>query len=282
MKLKELVGKLDVLEVKGNLECDICGVQIDSRQVSEGQLFIAVKGTAADGHAYIGKALEQGAVAVLCEDMPVETNENVTYVRVENTEQSVGQVATTFYGDPTSRLKLVGVTGTNGKTTIATVLYELFRAMGHKAGLLSTVCNYIDGEAIPTEHTTPDPITLNALLARMVEAGCEYAFMEVSSHSIVQNRIGGLTFAGGLFTNITRDHLDYHKTFENYIKAKKLFFDRLPKEAFAITNADDKNGMVMVQNTKAQVKTYSVQSPADFKAKIIECHFEGMYLNING
>lgn len=282
MKLKELVGKLDVLEVKGNLECDICGVQIDSRQVSEGQLFIAVKGTAADGHAYIGKALEQGTVAVLCEDMPVETNENVTYVRVENTEQSVGQVATTFYGDPTSRLKLVGVTGTNGKTTIATVLYELFRAMGHKAGLLSTVCNYIDGEAIPTEHTTPDPITLNALLARMVEAGCEYAFMEVSSHSIVQNRIGGLTFAGGLFTNITRDHLDYHKTFENYIKAKKLFFDRLPKEAFAITNADDKNGMVMVQNTKAQVKTYSVQSPADFKAKIIECHFEGMYLNING
>ncbi len=282
MKLKELVGKLDVLEVKGNLECDICGVQIDSRQVSEGQLFIAVKGTAADGHAYIGKALEKGAVAVLCQDMPVETNENVTYVRVENTEQSVGQVATTFYGDPTSRLKLVGVTGTNGKTTIATVLYELFRAMGHKAGLLSTVCNYIDGEAIPTEHTTPDPITLNALLARMVEAGCEYAFMEVSSHSIVQNRIGGLTFAGGLFTNITRDHLDYHKTFENYIKAKKLFFDRLPKEAFAITNADDKNGMVMVQNTKAQVKTYSVQSPADFKAKIIECHFEGMYLNING
>ena len=282
MKLKTLVSKLDVLEVKGDLEREICGVQIDSRQVAAGHLFMAVRGTAADGHNYIGKAQELGACAVLCETIPADADANVTYVRVANTEQSVGQVATTFYGDPTKKLKLVGVTGTKGKTTIATVLYEMFRHMGHKAGLLSTVCNYVDGEAIPTEHTTPDPITLNALLARMVEAGCEYAFMEVSSHSIVQNRIGGLTFAGGLFTNITRDHLDYHKTFENYIKAKKLFFDNLPKEAFAITNADDKNGMVMVQNTKAQVKTYSVQSPADFKAKIVECHFEGMYLNING
>ena len=282
MKLKTLVSKLDVLEVKGDLEREICGVQIDSRQVAAGHLFMAVRGTATDGHNYIGKAQELGACAVLCETIPADADANVTYVRVANTEQSVGQVATTFYGDPTKKLKLVGVTGTNGKTTIATVLYEMFRHMGHKAGLLSTVCNYVDGEAIPTEHTTPDPITLNALLARMVEAGCEYAFMEVSSHSIVQNRIGGLTFAGGLFTNITRDHLDYHKTFENYIKAKKLFFDNLPKEAFAITNADDKNGMVMVQNTKAQVKTYSVQSPADFKAKIVECHFEGMYLNING
>ena len=282
MKLKELVSKLNVLEVQGDLERNISGVQIDSRQIGEGHLFIAVRGTVADGHNYISKALGQGAVAVLCEEIPNDATEEVTYVRVENTEQVVGQVATTFYGYPTSKLKLVGVTGTNGKTTIATVLYEMFRHMGHKAGLLSTVCNYIDGEAIPTEHTTPDPITLNALLAQMVEAGCEYAFMEVSSHSIVQNRIGGLTFAGGLFTNITRDHLDYHKTFENYIKAKKLFFDNLPKEAFAITNADDKNGLVMVQNTKAQVKTYSVQSPADFKAKIIECHFEGMYLNING
>lgn len=282
MKLKNLVSKLDVLEVRGDMEREICGVQIDSRQVDKNFLFIAVRGTVADGHQYIGKALEKGASAVLCEELPLDSDENVTYVKVKNTEQMVGLVATTFYGNPTSRLKLVGVTGTNGKTTIATVLYNLFRYMGHKAGLLSTVCNYIDGEAIPTEHTTPDPITLNALLARMVEAGCEYAFMEVSSHSIVQNRIGGLTFAGGLFTNITRDHLDYHKTFENYIKAKKLFFDNLPADAFAITNADDKNGMVMVQNTKAQVKTYSVQSLADFKAKIIECHFEGMYLDING
>ena len=282
MKLKNLVSKLDVLEVRGDMEREICGVQIDSRQVDKDFLFIAVRGTVADGHQYIGKALEKGASAVLCEELPLDSDENVTYVKVKNTEQMVGLVATTFYGNPTSRLKLVGVTGTNGKTTIATVLYNLFRYMGHKAGLLSTVCNYIDGEAIPTEHTTPDPITLNALLARMVEAGCEYAFMEVSSHSVVQNRIGGLTFAGGLFTNITRDHLDYHKTFENYIKAKKLFFDNLPADAFAITNADDKNGMVMVQNTKAQVKTYSVQSLADFKAKIIECHFEGMYLDING
>ena len=282
MKLKELVNKLRVLETKGSMERDITGVQIDSRQIVEGNLFIAVRGTVVDGHNYIGKALENGATAILCETIPADSTDGITYLQVENTEQVVGLVATTFYGNPTSKLKLVGVTGTNGKTTIATVLYEMFRYMGHKAGLLSTVVNYVDGEAVPTEHTTPDPITLNALLARMVETGCEYAFMEVSSHSIVQNRIGGLTFAGGLFTNITRDHLDYHKTFENYIKAKKLFFDKLPANAFAITNADDKNGMVMVQNTKATVKTYSVQSSADFKAKIIECHFDGMYLNING
>lgn len=282
MKLNQLVSGLDIIEVKGDMEREIRGVQIDSRQVDKNYLFVAVRGTAADGHNYIGKAIEKGASAVLCEEIPADADESVTYVKVANTEQTTGSVATAFYGNPTSKLKLVGVTGTNGKTTIATVLYEMFRRMGHKAGLLSTVANYIDGEMIPTEHTTPDPITLNALLAKMVEAGCEYAFMEVSSHSIVQNRIGGLNFAGGLFTNITRDHLDYHKTFDNYIKAKKLFFDNLPATAFAITNADDKNGMVMVQNTKAQVKTYSVQSPADFKAKIIECHFEGMYLEING
>ena len=282
MKLNQLVSGLDIIEVKGDMEREISGVQIDSRQMDKNYLFVAVRGTAADGHNYIGKAIEKGASAVLCEEIPADADESVTYVKVANTEQTTGSVATAFYGNPTSKLKLVGVTGTNGKTTIATVLYEMFRRMGHKAGLLSTVANYIDGEMIPTEHTTPDPITLNALLAKMVEAGCEYAFMEVSSHSIVQNRIGGLNFAGGLFTNITRDHLDYHKTFDNYIKAKKLFFDNLPATAFAITNADDKNGMVMVQNTKAQVKTYSVQSPADFKAKIIECHFEGMYLEING
>ena len=282
MKLNKLVNGLDIIEVKGNMECDICGVQIDSRRVDKGHLFIAVRGTAADGHNYIGKAVEKGAVAILCETMPENITEGVTYVRVKNTEQVTGEVATTFYGNPTSKMKLVGVTGTNGKTTIATVLYEMFRHLGYKVGLLSTVANYIDDEMIPTDHTTPDPITLNALLAEMAEKGCEYAFMEVSSHSIVQNRIGGLNFVGGIFTNITRDHLDYHKTFENYIKAKKLFFDNLPANAFAITNADDKNGMVMVQNTKAKVQTYSVQSPADFKAKIIECHFEGMYLEING
>lgn len=282
MKLQELIGRLDVIEVKGDVERDIKGVQIDSRKVSEGHLFIAVRGTAADGHAYVKKAVEQGAVAVLCEEIPEGASEDVTYIKVENTERVAGVVATVFYGDPTRKLKLVGVTGTNGKTTIATVLYELFRYLGYKAGLLSTVCNYVDGQAIPTEHTTPDPITLNALLAQMVESGCEYVFMEVSSHSVVQNRIGGLVFAGALFTNITRDHLDYHKTFENYIKAKKAFFDQLPAEAFAITNADDKNGMVMVQNTKARVKTYSLRQDADFKAQIIECHFEGMFLEMNG
>ena len=282
MKFEEIISAIEVLEIKGDVKCDICGVQIDSRQVTEECLFVAVKGTVADGHNYIGKAIENGAVAVLCEVMPDQLFEHVVYVRVRNTEQLVGQVATVFYGNPTKLLKLVGVTGTNGKTTIATVLYEMFRWMGYKVGLLSTVANYIDGEMIPTEHTTPDPITLNALLARMVKAGCEYVFMEVSSHSIVQNRIGGLTFAGGLFTNITRDHLDYDKTFDNYIKAKKQFFDNLPATAFAVTNADDKNGLVMTQNTKAQVRTYSVHSPADFKAKIIECHFEGMYLVMNG
>ncbi len=282
MKLQDLLKGLDVLEQKGAQDVEVNGVNIDSRQVKDGNMFIAVKGTAADGHAYIGKALELGAKAIVCEDMPAELADGVAYVRLANTEQNVGQIATNFYGDPTSKLKLVGVTGTNGKTTIATVLYNMYRAMGHKTGLLSTVCNYIDGEAVPTEHTTPDPVTLNALLAKMVEAGCEYCFMEVSSHSVVQNRIGGLRFVGAMFTNITRDHLDYHKTFENYIKAKKQFFDNLPADAFAITNADDKNGSVMVQNTKATVKTYSVQSPADFKAKIIECHFEGMYLEING
>lgn len=282
MKLQDLLKGLDVLEQKGASDVDVTGVNIDSRQVKEGNMFIAVKGTAADGHAYIGKAVELGAKAVVCEDMPAELAEGVAYVRLANTEQNVGQIATNFYGDPTGKLKLVGVTGTNGKTTIATVLYNMFREMGYKVGLLSTVCNYIDGEEIPTEHTTPDPVTLNALLARMIEAGCQYVFMEVSSHSVVQNRIGGLRFVGGMFTNITRDHLDYHKTFDNYIKAKKQFFDNLPADAFAITNLDDKNGMVMVQNTKAAVKTYSVQSPADFKAKILECHFEGMYLEVNG
>ncbi len=282
MKLETLVKDLSLIKVEGCLEKEISGVNIDSRCVGEGHLFIAVKGTQTDGHGYISKAVEQGAKAVLCEVMPKEISEDVTYLVVANTESVVGKVATTFYGDPTSKLKLVGVTGTNGKTTIATVLYNMFRRLGYKVGLVSTVVNYIDDEAVPTEHTTPDPITLNKLLGRMADEGCEYAFMEVSSHSVVQNRIGGLKFAGGIFTNITRDHLDYHKTFDNYIKAKKLFFDNLPEDAFAITNADDKNGMVMMQNTKATVKTYSYKQMADYRAEILECHFEGMYLSIEG
>ena len=241
-----------------------------------------MKGTQVDGHQFIGKAIELGAISVLCEDLPEVLQEDITYVQVESTEDAVGKVATLFYGDPSHKLKLVGVTGTNGKTTIATLLYNMFRKFGHKVGLLSTVCNYIDDVEVPADHTTPDPIELNELLAKMVEAGCEYAFMECSSHAIHQKRIGGLKFAGGLFTNLTRDHLDYHKTFENYRNAKKAFFDGLPKDAFAITNADDKNGMIMVQNTKATVKTYSIRTLADFRARILECHFEGMYLEIDG
>lgn len=282
MKLNELLKSVKPLDIIGNGEVEITGVNIDSRRIKSGHLFVAIKGTQADGHTFIPKAIELGAVAVLCEDVPEDKKEGVTYVAVASTEDAVGKVATLFYGDPSTKLKLVGVTGTNGKTTVATLLYNMFRKFGHKCGLMSTVCNYIDGEMIAADHTTPDPIELNELLGRMVDAGCEYAFMECSSHAIAQKRIGGLKFTGGLFTNLTRDHLDYHKTFENYRNAKKAFFDGLPKDAFAITNADDKNGMIMVQNTKATVKTYSIRTMADFRAKIIECHFEGMYLEIDG
>lgn len=282
MKLSDLLKNIVTISITGDAECDVKGVNIDSRKVADGHLFIAMRGTQVDGHKFIPKAEELGAAAILCEQIPEEKKQGVTYVQVADTEDVVGQVATTFYGNPTSKLKLVGVTGTNGKTTIATLLYNMFRKMGHKCGLLSTVCNYVEGEAYPTDHTTPDPIELNELLGKMVDAGCEYAFMECSSHAIAQKRIGGLTFAGGIFTNLTRDHLDYHKTLENYRDAKKKFFDDMPKNAFAITNADDKNGMVMVQNTKATVKTYSIRTMADFHAKIIECHFEGMYLEVNG
>ena len=286
MKLSELLKNIKPTVIIGDTDIDITGVNIDSRRIADGHLFVAMKGTQVDGHKFITKAVEQGAKAILCEDLPKDANNqqplNITYIQVPSTEDAVGRVATLFYGDPSKRLKLVGVTGTNGKTTIATLLYNMFRKMGHRCGLLSTVCNYVEGEAIPASHTTPDPIELNALLAKMVDAGCEYAFMECSSHAIAQKRIGGLNFTGGLFTNLTRDHLDYHKTFENYRNAKKAFFDALPKGAFAITNADDKNGMFMVQNTRATVKTYSTRSMADFKAHILECHFEGMYLEVDG
>ena len=282
MRLNELLKNVETLSIVGDVNVEITGVNIDSRRIEKGHLFVAIPGTVTDGHKFIPKAIELGAAAVLCEIIPEEQTAGVTYIKIASTEDAVGKVATLFYGDPSRKLKLVGVTGTNGKTTIATLLYNMFRKFGHKCGLLSTVCNYIEGEAIPADHTTPDPIELNRLLAQMVDAGCEYAFMECSSHAIAQKRIGGLKFAGGLFTNLTRDHLDYHKTFENYRDAKKAFFDGLDKDAFAITNADDKNGMVMVQNCKAQIKTYSTRTMADFKAKIIECHFEGMYLDING
>ena len=282
MKLSELLKNVEILNSLGDVDVDITGVNIDSRRIEKGHLFVAIPGTQTDGHNFIPKAIEQGAAAVLCEYFPNTRVPGITYIAVESTEDAVGKVATVFYGEPSLKLKLVGVTGTNGKTTIATLLYNMFRKFGHKCGLLSTVCNYIEGEAIPADHTTPDPIELNKLLAQMVEAGCEYAFMECSSHAIAQKRIGGLKFAGGLFTNLTRDHLDYHKTFENYRDAKKAFFDGLSKDAFAITNADDKNGSVMVQNCKAKVKTYSTRTMADFRARIIECHFEGMYLEIDG
>ena len=281
MKLNEVLKNIHPIKIVGDAEVEITGVNIDSRRIKAGHLFIAMKGTQVDGHQFIGKAIDLGAKSILCEDLP-EPVTGVTYVQVASTEDAAGKVATLFYGDPSRKLKLVGVTGTNGKTTIATLLYNMFRKFGHKVGLLSTVCNYVDDLPIPADHTTPDPIELNELLAKMVEAGCEYAFMECSSHAIHQKRIGGLKFAGGLFTNLTRDHLDYHKTFENYRNAKKAFFDGLPKDAFAITNADDKNGMVMVQNTKATVKTYSTRTLADFRARILECHFEGMYLEIDG
>jgi len=295
MRLSELLKNVEVKALRGAADVEITGVDIDSRRVEAGHLFVAIKGTQTDGHQYIAKAIEQGAAAVLCEEMPADVGgktadhghesgktAGVTFVQVASTEAAVGPVATAFYGDPTSKLTLVGVTGTNGKTTIATLLYNMFRRLGYKCGLLSTVCNYIEDEAVAASHTTPDPIELNQLLKRMVDAGCQYAFMECSSHAIAQQRIGGLRFAGGIFTNLTRDHLDYHKTVENYRDAKKAFFDMLPKDAFAITNADDKNGMFMVQNTKATVKTYSTRTMADFRGRIIECHFEGMYLDIDG
>lgn len=282
MKLKDVLRKVKPLETIGSMETEITDVHIDSRKVKKGSLFIAERGTQTDGHVFIPAAVKNGAAAVVCETMPEEIDGNTVFVRLESTEAAAGPIATQFYGDPSRKLKLVGVTGTNGKTTIATLLYNMFRKFGYKCGLCSTVCNYIDGEAVPADHTTPDPVTLNYLLGRMADAGCQYAFMEVSSHSIAQKRIGGLVFAGGIFTNLTRDHLDYHKTFENYRNAKKAFFDGLTKTAFAITNGDDKNGMIMVQNTAATVKTYSTRSMADFRARILEMSFEGMLLEIDG
>ncbi|MDY5772195.1 MAG: UDP-N-acetylmuramoyl-L-alanyl-D-glutamate--2,6-diaminopimelate ligase [Bacteroidaceae bacterium] len=282
MKLSEVLKNIVILESVGKTDIEICGIQIDSRKIEAGHLFIAVCGTQADGHQYIGKAIAQGATAVVCQQLPEDLPAGVTFIRIEDTEDATGKIATQFYGNPSTQLKLVGVTGTNGKTTIATLLYEIFTTFGYKCGLCSTVCNYIGERAIAADHTTPDAITLNQLLSQMVKEGCQYAFMECSSHAIHQKRIGGLRFEGGIFTNLTRDHLDYHKTFENYRDAKKAFFDGLDKSAFAITNLDDKNGLFMTQNTSATVKTYSQTRMADFHAKITEMTFEGMELNVNG
>ena len=282
MKLNRLIKDIQYTQmVIPKDEVEICGISIDSRNVKEGYAFIAMRGTQTDGHAYIDAAEANGAVAIICETMPQKLNPSIHYVKVADAGAIVGQLATTFYAYPTEMLKLVGVTGTNGKTTIATLLYKLFKGMGHKCGLISTVCNYIDDKAYPSTHTTPDAITLNSLLGEMVEQGCEYAFMEVSSHALAQGRVGGLKFAGGIFTNLTRDHIDFHETMDNYLKAKKSFFDMLPRDAFAITNLDDKNGLVMLQNTRADIKKYSTRTLCDYKGRIIETHLDGMVLEFN-
>jgi len=282
MRLNDLLREIQYTRlVLPKDEVEVSGVNIDSRLVEAGSMFIAIKGTQADGHAYIPSAEEKGATAIVCENIPEKQSPNVAYIVVPDAQAVAGKLATTFYGNPSQKLRLVGVTGTNGKTTIATLLYELFREMGHKCGLLSTVCNYIDGEAYPSTHTTPDAISLNKLLSQMVNAGCEYAFMEVSSHALAQERVGGLEFAGAIFTNLTRDHMDFHETMENYLKAKKGFFDNLPRNAFAITNLDDKNGPVMVQNCRGDVKSYSTRTMGDYKARLVETHLDGMILEFN-
>lgn len=282
MQLSTLLNALHPVEVIGKSDIEINSIQFDSRLVGVGDLFVAQSGTSVDGHTFIAHCISQGAKAIVLSNRDfLASDERVTYILVKDTNEALGLLACEWYGNPSKQLRLVGVTGTNGKTTIATLLYKLTRGMGEKAGLLSTVVNYVDDEAVPSTHTTPDALALNALLARMVEAGCRYAFMEVSSHSIAQARVAGLDFDGAIFTNLTRDHIDYHKTFDNYRDTKKLLFDRLKKNAFAITNRDDKNGMVMVQNTRSHIYTYSTRSLADFKGIILEEGFDGMLLNIN-
>ncbi|MBO5807284.1 MAG: UDP-N-acetylmuramoyl-L-alanyl-D-glutamate--2,6-diaminopimelate ligase [Bacteroidaceae bacterium] len=282
MKLSELIRDIQYNRlVLPKEEVEVLGVNIDSRLVKSGDMFIAMKGTQVDGHAYIATAEEKGAVAIVCENMPEKQNPNIAYIQLADAQNAAGRLATNFYGNPTQKLKLVGVTGTNGKTTIATLLYQLFSQMGHRCGLLSTVCNYINGTAYQSTHTTPDAISLNRMLAQMVEEGCEYAFMEVSSHALAQERVGGLEFTGAIFTNLTRDHMDFHGTMENYLKAKKSFFDNLPRHAFAITNLDDKNGPVMVQNCRGDVKNYSVRTMSDYKGRIVETHLDSMLLEFN-
>jgi len=281
MILSDILQNVILLKITGETEINIQHIQFDSRKVEKGCVFVATRGTTSDGHQFIPMAIEKGALAIVCEEIPADIQPGITYIKVENSSDALGKMASAWYDFPSSKMILVGVTGTNGKTTIVTLLYQLFRQLGHKAGLLSTVCNYVNDFAVEATHTTPDPLELNELLAQMVEAGCEYAFMEVSSHAIDQRRIAGLEFAGGIFTNITRDHIDYHLTFENYLKAKKQFFDDLPADTFALTNADDKNGLVMLQNTKAKKYTYSLRTLADFKTRILEHGFEGMLLDMN-
>ncbi len=282
MKLKDILTNCNLLEIVGEKDVDVANITFDSRKVSQGTLFFAVKGTQVDGHDYIDGAIEKGASVIVCEKLPRKKAENVTYVKVDNSAYVLGVGASNFFGNPSEKLKLVGVTGTNGKTTIATLLYRLFTGAGYSCGLLSTIENIVNREVVPSTHTTPDPIELNTLLQQMVDKGCEFAFMEVSSHSVAQDRIAGLHFAGGIFTNLTHDHLDYHKTMANYRNAKKKFFDGLPQSAFALTNLDDKNGAFMLQNTQARKLSYALKHDADFKGVIMESHFDGMLLKVNG
>lgn len=279
--LSDILYKTRLEEVVGSTNVAISSVAFDSRKVKKDSLFIATRGTTVDGHSYIDKAIESGAVAIVCEELPPNQKPNISYVKVLNSSEALGYIACNFFDNPSEKLKLIGVTGTNGKTTTVTLLFNLFRGLGYNVGLLSTVENKINGNVIPSTHTTPDALALNELLAKMVEEGCQYAFMEVSSHAVVQHRISGLKFTGGAFSNITHDHLDYHKTFDEYIRAKKLFFDQLPDDAFALTNKDDRNGMVMLQNTKAKKYTYGLKSVADFKCRVVENHLNGLLLNID-
>lgn len=284
MKLQDLIANInsDIVEVFGRKDVDVTGIASDSRKVSAGSAFVAIQGVQVNGKDFISKAIDSGAKVIFYDGDFDIINLSISYIHVKNASEVIGKLASTWFGNPSERLRLVGVTGTNGKTTTATLLYDLFRKLGYKSGLLSTVCNYVNDQVYPATHTTPDPISLNEFLSKMVDAGCEYAFMEVSSHAIHQKRINGLKFEGGIFTNLTQDHLDYHETMQEYLKAKKMFFDNLPSESFALTNLDDKNGMVMLQNTKAAKKTYSVKSLADFKARILEKHFDGTSIEING
>ena len=281
MKLSDIIAGLEAQRV-GNMNPEVSELCFDSRRVKEGCCFVAQVGTQVDGHKYINDAVAKGASAVVCEHLPEQTDDRVAYVVVENSDVALGVMADNFFGHPSRQLKLVGITGTNGKTTTVTLLHRMFRQMGFHAGLLSTIVNKIDDQEVPSTHTTPDAVELNTLLRQMVDAGCQYAFMEVSSHAVVQHRIEGLTFAGAIFSNITHDHLDFHKTMANYIAAKKMFFDGLPAEAFALTNRDDRNGMVMVQNTHAKVRTYSLQQSADFVCRVMEDTFMGLQLELNG
>jgi len=280
--LKDILYRVSLTSTYGDMEVSVTGICFDSRKVQDGSLFIAVKGTQSDGHAYIGKAIELGATAIVCEVLPETIQEQVVFITVKNSAQALGIIAANYFGNASAQVKLVGVTGTNGKTTTATLLYQLFTVLGYKVGLISTVENRVGNQVIPSTHTTPDPIQLNLLLKQMMEEGCSHVFMEVSSHAIDQERIAGLKFAGAIFTNITHDHLDYHKTFENYIKAKKKYFDELSTEAFALVNADDKRGMVMLQNTKARKQTFGLKKMVDFKGKIITNSIEGLELEIAG